>query len=226
MPERTYLLVSEKTWHDNLFRAVSVIPARWVRIKDRSEFTVEHVTGINPDKIFIPHWSYIIPAAIYERYECIVFHMTDLPFGRGGSPLQNLIVRGFTTTKISAIRVTSEIDAGDIYLKNDLSLDGTASEIHLRAASIMKDMIEEIVHRNPEPTPQVGEVVIFKRRTPSEGNLESLQEIRDVYNYIRMLDCDGYPPAFLEIGNFRLEFDTARLVKDQTVIANVRITKK
>ena len=30
---------------------------------------------------------------IHENYKCIIFHMTDLPFGRGGSPLQNLISR-------------------------------------------------------------------------------------------------------------------------------------
>ena len=43
--------------------------------------------------------------------------MTDLPFGRGGSPLQNLIVRGFEETMTSAIKVTKGIDTGDIYLK-------------------------------------------------------------------------------------------------------------
>ena len=45
----------------------------------------------NPDFVFFPHWSWKIPPSIYENYNCVVFHMTDLPFGRGGSPLQNLI---------------------------------------------------------------------------------------------------------------------------------------
>ena len=46
--------------------------------------------------------------------------MTDLPFGRGGSPLQNLIERGIKQTKISAIKCVKELDGGDIYLKRDL----------------------------------------------------------------------------------------------------------
>jgi len=37
---------------------------------------------------------WIILKEIFENYEIILFHMTDLPYGRGGSPLQNLIVRG------------------------------------------------------------------------------------------------------------------------------------
>ena len=47
--------------------------------------------------------------------------MTDLPFGRGGSPLQNLIVRGYKSTKLTAIKVQSGIDTGDIYLKKPFS---------------------------------------------------------------------------------------------------------
>ena len=35
--------------------------------------------------------------------------MTDLPYGRGGSPLQNLIIRGFESTKISAIEFKMEL---------------------------------------------------------------------------------------------------------------------
>ena len=46
-----------------------------------------------------------MPSEIIRNYECICFHETDLPFGRGGSPIQNLIVRGFKTTKISAIKM-------------------------------------------------------------------------------------------------------------------------
>ena len=64
----------------------------------------------------------IIPKKIYSNYDCIVFHMTDLPYGRGGSPLQNLIVRGHKETKISALNVQSGLDTGDIYLKKKLIL--------------------------------------------------------------------------------------------------------
>ena len=47
--------------------------------------------------------------------------MTDLPYGRGGSPLQNLIVRGHKHTMISAIKCVKELDAGPIYLKKPLT---------------------------------------------------------------------------------------------------------
>ena len=45
--------------------------------------------------------------------------MTDLPYGRGGSPLQNLIINGHKETMMSALRCVQELDAGPIYLKKN-----------------------------------------------------------------------------------------------------------
>ena len=50
--------------------------------------------------------------------------MTDLPYGRGGSPLQNLIVRGWKETKVLALKVVEELDAGPIYYKKRLAYMG------------------------------------------------------------------------------------------------------
>jgi methionyl-tRNA formyltransferase len=223
-----YVLVSEKKWHDELFRCLKKsIPAEWIRIVNEAEFTMAKLEKIDPKIIFIPHWSHIIPAAIYDRYECIVFHMTDLPFGRGGSPLQNLIVRGLQSTKLSALRVEKGIDTGKIYLKKNLSLGGTAQEIFLRASDVIQEMIIEIVREQIIPVPQVGDAVEFKRRIPEDGNIAPLKTLNEVYDYIRMLDCEGYPNAFITIGEFRLEFSNAKFVDDnQTISAHVRITKK
>ena len=59
----------------------------------------------------------MIPSKIYQKFETIIFHMTDVPFGRGGSPLQNLIIRGYKISKLSAIKCTKKIDGGPVYLK-------------------------------------------------------------------------------------------------------------
>ena len=108
---KKYVLLSEKSWHDCLYQAlVDSLPGEWIRIKRKEDFTEEFVLQIEPNVIFIPHWSYIIPAEIFNKFECIVFHMTDLPYGRGGSPLQNLIVRGHKDTKISALKVVENLE--------------------------------------------------------------------------------------------------------------------
>ena len=59
-----------------------------------AELTRAALEQAKPRYVFFPHWSHIIPEDIHGAFECVIFHMTDLPFGRGGSPLQNLIARG------------------------------------------------------------------------------------------------------------------------------------
>ena len=223
---KKYIVVSEKKWHDRTFDQLQkCIPAEWIRINNSVDFSLEKIDEIKPECIFVLHWSYIIPSSIYEKYDCILFHMTDLPYGRGGSPLQNLIVRGHKTTKLSAIKVQKGIDTGDIYLKEELSLHGTAEEIFIRAGELMVEMIKEIIEKNIIPTPQKREPLLFKRRKPEDSDMGQLVSLEAIYDHIRMLDCEGYPAAFIENENFRFEFTRASL-KSNNIIADVRIIKK
>jgi len=221
-----YILVSEKSWHDILFKKLKNREGEnWYRIKNKKDFNKKFIEKLYPEKIFIPHWSNIIKSEIWSNYECILFHMTDLPFGRGGSPLQNLILRNQKETKISAIRVVDGIDEGDIYLKAKLSLKGTAREIFERSTPIILKMIREIIEKKMEPIAQEGIVTKFKRRLESQGDLKQVKELNSVYDYIRMLDCEGYPNAFIETANLKFDFFNAKNNNNE-IIANVRISKK
>lgn len=222
------LIVSEKSWNKELVSYLqSTMPQyAFYLISQKEDFTVERIGSISPVKIFIPNWSYIIPSAIFERYECIVFHMTDLPYGRGGSPLQNLIVRGLTATKLSALRVEVGLDTGPVYLKMDLSLSGTAEEIFVRVNKLVGKMIVEIIQNNLQPVPQEGDPVVFKRRKPEQSDMSGLEKLEEIFDYIRMLDADGYPHAYIEKGEFRYEFTRASIKADGSIVADVKITKK
>lgn len=221
-----YLVVSKKWWDpklkDQLKKSIS---ADWNFVNTEDKLTPSYLANLKPDKIFILHWSKKIAEEIFSKYECISFHMTDLPFGRGGSPLQNLIIRGFSKTKITAIKVNEIIDGGDIYLKSELDLVGNAHEIFSRTFTIIFEMITKIINDELVPTPQKGEITIFKRRTPKESNIRDLESLSEIYNYIRMLDADGYPAAFLETKYVKLEFCDASL-KGNYIDAHVRITQK
>ena len=222
-----YIILSQKSWNKSLLEDLSLkTDDNWVLISSKDDFNNDNLEKINPDKIFIPHWSYIIPELIFNSYECIVFHMTDLPYGRGGSPLQNLILLGHKNTKISALQVESGIDTGDIYLKKDLSLNGTAQDIYERANEVISDMIVEIVKTKPVPIKQEGKPTLFKRRKPLMSNMNDVESLDEVYDFIRMLDADGYPPAFLETSNCKFEFRKVSKQNDNTLEAYVRISKK
>jgi len=175
-------------------------------ITDKKDFTRKSIQKINPRYIFFPHWSWVISDEICKNFECVVFHMTDVPFGRGGSPLQNLVKRGIRKTKISALKVERRLDAGPVYLKRSLSLHGSAEDIYRRASQIVfSDMIPHLLKYKPMPHPQQGKVVIFERLRPEESNIPANIDLEGIYDYIRMLDAEGYPHAFLEVQRLRLE---------------------
>ena len=222
-----YILLSNKDWHYELYSKLKnhYINHEWTFMKNEN-LNNEELKKINPKFIFIPHWSSKIPKSIYLNFKCIIFHMTDLPYGRGGSPLQNLILRGHNITKISAIKVSKGIDEGPIYLKKDLDLSGTAKEIFIRSSDIIFSMITEIISKILIPKKQVGKVTHFKRRKPDQSDISKLNDLSELHNFIRMLDCEGYPKAFIEIQNFRLEFEKSDLSDDSNLTAKVCFKKK
>ncbi|MCW8914501.1 MAG: hypothetical protein OQK24_01460 [Magnetovibrio sp.] len=222
-----YIVATIRPWNIAAYDAhLSQLPGEWHLISDPEDLTVERIGAIDPRFIFFPHWSWRVPAEIFEQYDCVVFHETDLPYGRGGSPIQNLIVRGHTETVISALKMTAEMDGGDIYLKRPLTLEGTADEIFKRSSLIVADMIEQMTKSEITPTPQVGEVTVFKRRTPDQSEIpQSGMDVKQLYDHIRMLDADGYPHAFLDVGGNRCEFRNP-VLRHGKLEAQVEIVKR
>jgi methionyl-tRNA formyltransferase len=226
MRRNTYIFASCKPWHRPGFEALMHQDSNewlWVTTPEKLLHTVKAHPYVR--YIFFVHWNWHVPREIWTRYECVCFHMTDVPYGRGGSPLQNLIVGGHKSTKLSALRMVDEMDAGPVYGKREMSLDGRAEDIYIRAGELSLEMIQWMVHDEPKPKPQQGKVVIFKRRRPEQSVLSGQGELVALYDHIRMLDAPTYPPAFIEYGNFRLEFSNAQL-EDDEIVARVVIRKK
>lgn len=222
----TYIFASSKPWHRTQ-PAARKLPGDqevlWAEDPQELDALITSCSDIR--YIFFLHWNWLVPESVWKTYECVCFHMTDVPYGRGGSPLQNLIVRGHTETKLTALRMVAEMDAGPVYAKRTLSLAGTAHEIYLRAGELSFDIIQWMVKHEPKPEPQTGEPVTFKRRKPEQSVLPEAGSIMDLYDHIRMLDAPTYPLAFLEHGEFVFEFVGAEVVEDE-INATVRIRKK
>ena len=213
-----YIVAAVGEWNRSLYELnILKYPGIWQYASTPEELTELLSMGEEPRYIFFLHWRWIVPKFTIEKYECVCFHMTDVPFGRGGSPLQNLIVRGYQDTVLTALQMEEGLDSGPVYLKYPLSLDGSAEEIYKRAANLSWDMIAQIITTQPIPQEQVGPITEFKRRVPKESEIPSALTIEQVYDYIRMLDADGYPKAFLEKDDYRLVFENAELDKDKLV---------
>lgn len=220
----SFVVAGCKPWNRRVFDD-ELAGAGWHLVSEPSQLTLENLDRWSPRYVFFLHWSWRVPSEILDKYECVCFHMTDVPYGRGGSPLQNLIVRGHRTTKLTALRMVADFDAGPVYLKEDLSLEGRAEEIYERASRQAVGMMRRIVAEAIDPVPQDGTPTVFRRRSPAESELHAGMSVEQVFDFIRMLDAETYPHAFLRWGGLRFEFTDASRA-DSAVIAAVRITRE
>lgn len=181
-----------------------------ILLSDHKRLTYNHVKKINPELIFFPDWSWIVPDEIIDNFTCICFHESNLPKFRGGSPIQNQIIRGIEKTKSTAFLMTKKLDEGDILLQKDLSLKGTIQNIFERMMENDYEMILKIIKGKYSVRKQTGKPSTYRRRRPEESELKHLNYSKKyLYNFIRML-ADPYPNAFMSVGKRKIVFKSAK----------------
>lgn len=169
----------------------------------------------------------MIKKKIYNNFECIQFHSSDLPIGRGGSPIQNQILMGIKNTKITAFKVTKKLDGGPIVLKKPFKLRGTAQEIYIDMEKISLKMISKISKmKKLIYKKQKGKVLIFKRRLENQSEIKTNKIIstKKLYDFIRMLDAENYPKAFIKLNRFIGRLSNAKY-KNQKLLATIEFIK-
>ena len=201
------LVCNSKNW----FQLTSEVCTsfRVTELVRKEDLTLEFVEKLQPNYIFFPHWNWVIPKEIHEQNECIVFHTAPLPYGRGGSPIQNLIIDGYTSSPVCAIKVTNELDAGPIYSSQVVSLEGDLTSIFLRVSKAINSLITDIINNKPMPMPQRGEPHKYMRLQQSANEIPKGMCLKELYDRVRMVDHPDYPKAYIMHGDLKLEFHNA-----------------
>jgi methionyl-tRNA formyltransferase len=221
-----YIVAAIGDWNKDIFEEKSeTLDGNWHFVSTPEDLTSTLNSNIIPTYIFFLHWRWIVPKHITQNYECVCFHMTNVPYGRGGSPLQNLIVRGHKDTVLTALQMEEGVDSGPVYLKKSLKLNGTASEIYKRASLLSWEMAGEIILNSIVPQKQKGPVTEFRRRKPEDSEIPENLSMEKIYDYIRMLDAEDYPRAFIQKHGYKLEFENAHL-NENKLVAKVSIKIK
>ena len=216
----------QNTILEEVLKKKRIINKNSLIIRDRRELTYKKVIQIKPDFIMFPHWSYIVPKNIVRNFNCICFHSSPLPYGRGGSPIQNMIKRGFKNTEVCSLLMEEELDTGPIYIRSKVKLSGSLDEILIRIYEAIANQIKIIKNKNIVPKIQTGKEYIFNRLSSKDNQVNFKDSIENIYDQIRMLDSSIYPKAFLGSGNYFLDFKNARFRDRDSLIAEVVIKRK
>ncbi|MDC0219459.1 formyltransferase family protein [Verrucomicrobia bacterium] len=213
-----FVFCAYRGWALELYEKLSKKYKNTTLITSPKKLSIKTIKKINPNFIFFPDWSWMVPVEIINEYKCICFHESPLPKFRGGSPLQNQIIRGVKKTKTTAFIMSENIDEGDIVLQKNLSLEGELTDIFSRMAKNDFFMIQQILQGKYTQRKQKGKKSYYKRRLPGQSELKTLNHPKQyLYNFIRMLS-DPYPNAFIKIGTKTITFKSAKFEDDELKI--------
>ena len=206
-----YLFCAHRQWALELYKKINK-KYEMILLDDPKKLSYNYVKKINPTYIFFPDWSWMIPNDIVNNYTCVCFHESNLPQFRGGSPLQNQIIKGVKNSKTTAFIMNEKLDEGEILLKEKLLLEGSIDEIFSRMIENDYNMILKIIQGKYKKYKQKGKSSVYKRRTPEQSELKHLNYSKKyIFNFIRMLG-DPYPNAFIKIGKNKITFKSVKLV--------------
>lgn len=177
----------------------------FLSVRSRAAFDEQAILDFKPKLALFYGWSWHVGPTLLAATDCIMLHPSPLPRYRGGSPIQNQIIAGETTSAVSLFVMTEELDAGDLVGQQPISLDGSLDDVLARVTEVGLSLTIDLLQNGLHPVPQNHSQATFcKRRTPadSEITLEELQHAsgRYLYDKIRMLG-DPYPNAFIRTGD-------------------------
>ena len=138
-----------------------------------------------------------------NKYNLIV-HESNLPSGKGWSPLTWQILEGENKIPVTLIEATDSFDSGEIYLQKNLVLKGheLVNELRDLQGTATIDIILEFITniKTIQSVKQIGEETFYPRRNHSNSELDIHKTISEQFNLLRVVDNDRYPAFFIKDG--------------------------
>jgi methionyl-tRNA formyltransferase len=148
----------------------------------------------------------ITPTYILEKSKKnLVVHESDLPLGKGFSPVTYQILEGKNKIPIKLLEMSENVDSGPILLEDELIFKGheLVDEIRREQGSKTIRLCLEYLKLPflPIGRTQKGEGTFYKRRTPEDSRIDFSNSIKDIFNVLRVADNDKYPVFFEKDGH-------------------------
>ncbi|MDD4754286.1 MAG: formyltransferase family protein [Desulfitobacteriaceae bacterium] len=161
------------------------------------------------DVVFFLGCGQIVPSNILEKNKHnLVVHESNLPQGKGWSPLTWQILEGKNDIPIVLFEAAEKVDSGVIYLKETMHFTGTelVEELRVIQANATFKLCLEFIDNYPDiidkAVNQERESSYYRRRTPEDSRLDPDKTIREQLNLLRVVDNERYP-AFFELNGKR-----------------------
>lgn len=180
----------------------------------------------NFDYVFVLGYTRILPNYFIQKNKLImVIHESDLPKGKGNSPLQWQILKNKKYISVNLIKLSEKVDSGDIILKDKIILNGTElyDEIRWKQAKISFKLIARFLRlKKIKFKKQIGKEFFYKKRTPKDSELNPKKSIEENFNLLRIANNNDWPAFFY----FKKKKYILKIFKKKIDKNNFKISKK
>ena len=149
----------------------------------------------------------------------LVVHASDLPKGRGWSPMTWQVLEGRREIPVTLFEAAEAVDSGPIFDQCWLQTSGLELIDELREAlgRATTELCERFVAEYPESAstsrPQQGQPTFYAKRRPRDSRIDIDRTLREQINLLRIADPERYP-AWFELENARFGVFLKRLDAD------------
>ena len=158
------------------------------------------------DIIIILSYYKIIPKKYlnFSKYNVVV-HESNLPKGRGMSPLSWQLLENKNLITFSLLEASQKMDAGRVYYKKKVAVkkDILFDEIkHLQYLQNINLVIKFLNYLNkykkaPKSKVQSGKPIFYRLRQKKDSKLNISKSIKSQFNLMRISDFKNYPSFFI-----------------------------
>lgn len=148
----------------------------------------------------------------------LVVHESDLPKGRGWSPVTWQVLEGARRIPMVLFEAVDRVDAGVVYLKDQMVLKGNelVEDIRAQQAQKTQTLCLQFVDRYPSILSrgkvQRGQASYYARRTPKHSRLDPYKPLHQQFNLLRVVDNERYPAYFnLKGATYTLKIEKQRI---------------
>ncbi len=163
----------------------------------------EELERLQPDVGTVVAYGKILPAWLLSlpRYGCINLHPSRLPRHRGASPIQAALLSGDPVTGVTILRVSEELDAGDILAQREVPIlpEDTAGTLADRLSQVGAELLAEVLDAlergavTARPQDPSGATYSGKL-TKAQGRISWDQPAQIVERHVRAMD--PWPVAY------------------------------
>ena len=153
------------------------------------------------DVVFVLGFTRILKRDFLQANDqVLIVHESNLPFGKGFSPLQWQILEGKNNIVFSLLEASVKVDSGDIIDQIELNLDGQElyDEIRSKQAKLTFELVTNFIRNYPNytKTKQSGKSTFYRKREISDSELDINLPIKELFPLLRIVNNKDWPGFF------------------------------